>query len=586
MVDPQLMQLCNAAFASAQRAHAAEVTIAHILIEMVSAVDGRDLQHALNETVTVINDVSVRWLNDHAVASSGAPRTSRDLRRLLYWSQDLSQQRGAVCASVYDVLEVLRTHQEEFESARFLRARHSLSSGREGGDFADRRSVASGRTVEFDRHERHPFLRRQTQDDASLDAHSRTYAESRFDDLHNRPQQTYVRQHDRVDRLAQSASVRNHDTLRHDRSRSQPLRDAHLGPPSQMRSERDPRADMDDVMDRLRAQERLLAELLADGRHRDRGADRDRHHVHDRLPRDEYARPDNSGGGSRHRDPITARRNLDGDRDGVGAERPRYPWDQPREPREPRVPTTTADESRRKSPRDSFRQRLRQRSRSGSSSSRSQRFASTSGRTWAERDTTPYSHATNVETPRFADRRPRLVVGNNEPQRGGYAAMSAPRREARDPDEGGDERTKRFYLSLDDLIVRAPSIGAKTALKFEAAGYSTVRDFLRADPNRGAAALASRFITPQRFADWQAQARLVCTIPWLRGTHAQMFVGAGFKDVDQITGTELAVLHDAIRAFAATRDGQSVLRSGPVPDADQIKKWVSHAAQAETARAA
>ena len=37
-----------------------------------------------------------------------------------------------------------------------------------------------------------------------------------------------------------------------------------------------------------------------------------------------------------------------------------------------------------------------------------------------------------------------------------------------------------------------------------------------------------RHITAERITSWQHQARLVCTIPWLRGTHAQILVGAGY----------------------------------------------------------
>jgi hypothetical protein len=155
---------------------------------------------------------------------------------------------------------------------------------------------------------------------------------------------------------------------------------------------------------------------------------------------------------------------------------------------------------------------------------------------------------------------------------------------ARDADY--DPREKRFYLALDDDIVRAPSIGNKTAERLVAAGVPLVRDFLDADPEALSQRLRTRYITPQRVRDWQAQARLVCTVPWLRGTHAQLLVGAGYPTAHEITQAEPDALCAAILRFATTRDGQSILRSGPPPDVERITKWIEFAAQAEPARAA
>ena len=149
-----------------------------------------------------------------------------------------------------------------------------------------------------------------------------------------------------------------------------------------------------------------------------------------------------------------------------------------------------------------------------------------------------------------------------------------------------NERQKRFFLSLGDDVERAPSIGAKTAARLNRAGIVTVRDLLAADPEALAAELRVRFITAQRLRDWQAQARLVCTVPWLRGTHAQLLTGAGYPTADLITAAEPSQLCAAILKFAATRDGQSVLRSGAPPEMERILRWVENAALAEPERIA
>lgn len=146
-------------------------------------------------------------------------------------------------------------------------------------------------------------------------------------------------------------------------------------------------------------------------------------------------------------------------------------------------------------------------------------------------------------------------------------------------------RPKRFYLALDDEIVKAPSIGPRTAAKFVAVGATLVRDLLLADPDEIAAALQTRYITAQRIAAWQAQARLVCTVPWLRGTHAQMLVGAGFDTLDKLQKADRDSLCAAVAQFATTRDGQSVLRSGSPPEAARIVRWSEFAQLAERDRA-
>lgn len=156
-----------------------------------------------------------------------------------------------------------------------------------------------------------------------------------------------------------------------------------------------------------------------------------------------------------------------------------------------------------------------------------------------------------------------------------------------DESVGGDqERQKRFYLALDDDIVKAPSIGPRTADRLIRAGLLTVRDLLAADPEEVAAAVGTRFITARRIAEWQQQVRLVCIIPWLRGTHAQLFVGAGYASLDAITSAEPETVTADVVDFARSREGQTILRAGPAPDHERVLRWVENAGLAEPARAA
>lgn len=151
--------------------------------------------------------------------------------------------------------------------------------------------------------------------------------------------------------------------------------------------------------------------------------------------------------------------------------------------------------------------------------------------------------------------------------------------------EGGNQE-KRFYLSMDDDIVDAPSIGPKTAERLHPARIFTVRDLLNADAASVADVVTARHITAQAVRDWQDQARLVITVPFLRGTHAQLLVGAGFRSYEDVALADQATLMSALLKFATTREGQGILRNGPPPDMEKVVKWMEHALESEPARAA
>ena len=150
----------------------------------------------------------------------------------------------------------------------------------------------------------------------------------------------------------------------------------------------------------------------------------------------------------------------------------------------------------------------------------------------------------------------------------------------------GGPRQKRFYLAMGDYILHAPSIGPSTADRLMRIGINTVRDLFACDPVAVAERIKARHVTPERITAWKAQARLVCTIPWLRGTHAQLLVGAGFNTVASIRAADRDALCVAILKFASTRNGLSVLRSGSPPEIEKIVSWVESAALAEIDRAA
>lgn len=149
-----------------------------------------------------------------------------------------------------------------------------------------------------------------------------------------------------------------------------------------------------------------------------------------------------------------------------------------------------------------------------------------------------------------------------------------------EPRETSPQHTARTYLALHDDLVDAPSIGPKTASRFYNIGISTVADFLAEDAAVMAELLDTRHINALTLQNWQDQARLVMTVPGLRGGHAQLLQGAGYNDAEAIANAEPSALASAVLNFAATSDGKRILRDGDAPDIEKIKSWIDNAAEA------
>ncbi|MDX2288674.1 MAG: DUF4332 domain-containing protein [Hyphomicrobiaceae bacterium] len=134
--------------------------------------------------------------------------------------------------------------------------------------------------------------------------------------------------------------------------------------------------------------------------------------------------------------------------------------------------------------------------------------------------------------------------------------------------------TARLHLTGTDAVVKAPSIGAKTAGRLAAVGVTTVADLMSADAATLADRLADDRIAAATIARWQDEAALVLTIPGLRGTSAQLLVGSGYPDVEALASADPAVLCARLLRFSLTGEGSRILRDGAAPDIEQVKTWV------------
>lgn len=138
----------------------------------------------------------------------------------------------------------------------------------------------------------------------------------------------------------------------------------------------------------------------------------------------------------------------------------------------------------------------------------------------------------------------------------------------------------RPRLTPADDVVDAPSIGPRMADRLRPLGILTVQDLLGEDPAALGKSLALSYVTAGVIADWQAQARLVCAVPDLSGTGAQLLVGAGYRDLDALAEADSEALCADLLAFAGGDKGRRILRDGEPPNVQRIKGWAAGARSA------
>ncbi len=128
-------------------------------------------------------------------------------------------------------------------------------------------------------------------------------------------------------------------------------------------------------------------------------------------------------------------------------------------------------------------------------------------------------------------------------------------------------------------LVEAPSIGPKTAKRFENIGIRTIRQFVSINAEELVERLATRWITVDLIRDWQDQARLVCEVPVLSGYRAQLLVAVGCRTSWQLRTSSAAALYAQLEPFCNTAEGEQILRSARIPTAEDVEAWIDSAKQ-------
>lgn len=157
-----------------------------------------------------------------------------------------------------------------------------------------------------------------------------------------------------------------------------------------------------------------------------------------------------------------------------------------------------------------------------------------------------------------------------------------------DEDSVPAERTggMRFFLSRTSEVEKAPSIGPRTAKMMESIGVRTIEDLLSMAPDRLAEKLNHRRITPSVIQQWQAQSRLMCQIPELRGHDAQILVACRITTPENLATQKPDELFAIVEPFSRTKEGERIIRNGRKPDLAEVTEWIQWAANARSLKAA
>lgn len=134
-----------------------------------------------------------------------------------------------------------------------------------------------------------------------------------------------------------------------------------------------------------------------------------------------------------------------------------------------------------------------------------------------------------------------------------------------------------FFLSVDSPIDQGPSIDAVAAARLRGLHVSHIVHLMQQDPCRLADALGLANVEANTIRRWQAECRLVCRVPNLRGFDARILVACGVTTPAKLAATPPIDLLHKVEAFLATERGQQLLLSGSSHELARITGWIATA---------
>jgi len=262
--------------------------------------------------------------------------------------------------------------------------------------------------------------------------------------------------------------------------------------------------------------------------------------------------------------------------------------DRTREPREPRMGAPRIREPRqprqRRQPRESVKYREPRESREPSTQHREPRETRQPRQHRERQDREPLARRESRDIRPSRNVVPALAPATLASTTSKRSERSTGKKRSKKSESG--QKKLKFYLDLNDHIEAAPSIGPKTAERFEKVGIHTVSDFLKQTSESIATKINYKRMTAKVIRDWQHQARLICRIPNLRGHDAQLLVACNLTEPEQISTMQPQSLFEIIGPFSETKEGLKIIRNGKKPDLAEITDWISWAGHTRSLQAA
>jgi len=142
---------------------------------------------------------------------------------------------------------------------------------------------------------------------------------------------------------------------------------------------------------------------------------------------------------------------------------------------------------------------------------------------------------------------------------------------------------RRASLMPEDPVIDAPSIGKKTARRLNRVGIFTVADLLACDVEEIAFELDVRHIDEPTLEDWKAQATLMIEVAGLRVHDAQILVGAGIRNGEDLANASATRIFHASMGFLKTSEGARVVRDDHVLRETEVSDWIDMAKESNAA---
>ena len=139
---------------------------------------------------------------------------------------------------------------------------------------------------------------------------------------------------------------------------------------------------------------------------------------------------------------------------------------------------------------------------------------------------------------------------------------------------------RRPSLRREDPLVEAPSIGKKTAKRLAREGLTTVADLVDCDAEETAYLLDISYIDAETLTNWQDQAKLMMSVPGLRGHDAQVLVGAGIRTSEDLANASARSLFLMAMEFLSSPEGEGIQRDDEFLVEDEVEEWIGLAQEA------